>query len=274
MEKLWLKIIENKANPVNWPLRALLWLASLCYRAGLLLRVVFVHSTVRPRAPTVSIGNLTVGGAGKTPVTIELARRLLASGRKVGIVSSGYGRTGRKAIVGIGKELQKYTVEEIGDEVMMMAECLPDAYFALESSKSKAARKLDVKNPDVILVDDGYQHRRLHRDCNILLIDARLDLRRECLFPLGKLREPLSASGRADAIILTKTNLPGNNPGFVRYVRQHHGNRVVAEAEFSNGAIVAADTRINWKDIGDSGVYLFAGIAEGRSFIEQVHSRV
>jgi len=82
------------------------------------------------------VGNMTVGGTGKTPMVIELARYFLSIGKKVGVVSSGYGRRNERDIVGTGDELRSKSVYDLGDEVMVMASELPEVYFGVSKSKS------------------------------------------------------------------------------------------------------------------------------------------
>ncbi len=198
MERRWLNIIDNKRRPTNWLPVALLWMISLGYRLGLFFRERFCRRTVSASCPVISVGNLTVGGTGKTPVVIMLAEYLTERKKIVAIVSSGYGRKSTEDIIEVGRAIRQRPVVEVGDEVMMMAERLPRALFAVGGSKSEIALKLRDRQPDVIIVDDGFQHRRLHRDVNILLLDAERDLRREAVFPLGRLRESIGAVKRAD----------------------------------------------------------------------------
>jgi len=262
MRKIWLEIITNKTNPLYWPGLFFLLLISIIYRIALWSNDLFSKDKIIIKAPVISVGNLTVGGSGKTPVTIELARYFISKNRKVGIVASGYGRKNNNAdIFAVGREIVNNTIDDVGDEVMIMAEKLPEAYFAIGRSKSDAALAMDKKqNFDVIIIDDGYQHRRLHRNINLLIIDAGIDLRREALFPLGRRREPLRAMKRADGIILTKTNMLAENQNFRDWIHVKFKSKFIAEVEFINKYVLFKDTYISIDDIADKKVYFFAGV--------------
>jgi tetraacyldisaccharide 4'-kinase len=261
MRKIWLKIITNKVNPLYWPGLLFLWLLSLFYRIALWFNNLFLKNEIKVESPVISVGNLTVGGSGKTPVTIELARYFISKNKKVGVVASGYGRKNKINVIAVGQDIIDSNVDNTGDEVMMMAEKLPEVYFAIGRSKSDAALVLDKKqNPDVIIIDDGYQHRRLHRNINLLIIDAGIDLRKEALFPLGRRREPLRAMKRAEGIILTKTNMLSGNQNFRDWINDKFKSKFIAEVEFINDYVVFKDTHISIEDIADRKVYFFAGV--------------
>ena len=142
----------------------------------------------RLKKPVISIGNLTLGGTGKTPMVIWLAERLLAEGQRVGILSRGYRGDGRTS-----------------DEIELMKFRLKGRVdFGVGKDRLVQGRKLE-DSVDVFLLDDGYQHLRLARDVNILLMDSVRPLGKERLLPAGRLREPLSAMDRADILVMTRT---------------------------------------------------------------------
>jgi len=142
----------------------------------------------RLRKPVISVGNLTLGGTGKTPMVIWLAERLLAEGKRVGILSRGFRGNGRTS-----------------DEIELMKFRLKGrVMFGVGKDRLVQGRKLQDA-VDIFLLDDGYQHLRLARDANILLMDAVRPLGKERLLPAGRLREPLSAMDRADVLVMTRT---------------------------------------------------------------------
>ena len=153
--------------------------------------------------PVVSIGNLTMGGTGKTPAAAELLRRALARGLKPALLSRGY-RAGKFRL---GKETSNPYLRQ-NDEAAELAIEFPLVPHYLAPDRTAAGRALlrDFPETDLIILDDGFQHRRLHRDRNILLLDA-LDPLGGGLFPAGFAREPLAAVRRADAVILTRADL-------------------------------------------------------------------
>ena len=149
--------------------------------------------------PVISVGNLTVGGTGKTPFVELLARYFLKIGKKPAIVGRGYkGKAKGELIVSDGKNI-KCNTEEAGDEMMLLAKKLkvPVLVHKIKYLGAKSAEK--NFDPDIIIVDDGFQHRKLHRDMDIVLIDKET-LQNPALMPKGRLREPLSSLSRADVI--------------------------------------------------------------------------
>jgi len=189
---------------------ARLWLAPLVplYRLGIALRGLGLRSGLEPvrrlGTPVVSIGNLSTGGAGKTPLAIALARALGSRGLHVDVLSRGYGRTGKAT----ARVDPNGTAEDFGDEPLVIArEAGVPVYVAPQRYQAGllAERESDT-TPDLHLLDDGFQHRQLHRDVNILLL-AGADFN-ERLLPAGNLREPLDAMRRATVVALTMPEAP------------------------------------------------------------------
>jgi tetraacyldisaccharide 4'-kinase len=146
--------------------------------------------------PVVSIGNLSVGGAGKTPFVIMLAELLRQRGVRVDVLSRGYGRTSSGVlVVDAGGNARRY-----GDEPLLIARRLPEVPVIVGESRYQAGLEAERRfQSDVHLLDDAFQHRRLARDFDIVLLSRR-DLQ-DRLLPSGLLREPLSSIARADAVI-------------------------------------------------------------------------
>jgi tetraacyldisaccharide 4'-kinase len=172
--------------------RLLLWPLSAFYGAGTQWRArLYQQGTLKQKRlnrPVISVGNLTVGGTGKTPMVIWLAERLTADGKRVGILSRGYkGREGTS------------------DEVELMKCRLQDqVLFGVGADRYQHGQALEPR-VDVFLLDDGFQHLPLARAVDILLIDAAQPLAKQAMLPTGRLREPISAIGRADILIFTRT---------------------------------------------------------------------
>lgn len=182
------------------------WLAPFTplYAAGLALRNLCIENGWEPvrrlRWPVVSIGNLSTGGSGKTPLTIALARALTRRGLRVDVLSRGYGRRDRHAAL-VDPE---GAAENFGDEPLLMAlETDVPVYVAGQRYEAgllaEAERSADSRF-GLHLLDDGFQHRQLHRDADILLLNRR-DLS-DSLLPAGNLREPLKAARRATIIAI------------------------------------------------------------------------
>ena len=173
-----------------WPLSAvygrLAWLRAAFYERGMLKQK-------RLSRPVISVGNLTVGGTGKTPMVIWLAERLLAKGLRVSILSRGYKGSGGTS-----------------DEIELMKLRLNNRVtFGVGSDRFEEGRHMEA-SADVFLLDDGFQHLQLARDVDILLIDAARSLGKEMMLPTGRLREPVSAMSRADFLLFTRAEtVPG-----------------------------------------------------------------
>ncbi|MEW5948128.1 MAG: tetraacyldisaccharide 4'-kinase [Thermodesulfobacteriota bacterium] len=153
----------------------------------------------------ISIGNLTLGGTGKTPLTIWLARYLQGKGKKVAIVSRGY-KAKNKGTVSVVSDGRRTLLgsDEAGDEPFMMASSLPGIPLLIGKKRFPVGmRAIENFSPDVVLLDDGYQHLALARNLNLLLLRTVNPFGNGRVFPAGTLREPLSALRRADAFILT-----------------------------------------------------------------------
>ena len=154
----------------------------------------------------VSIGNITVGGTGKTPVTAYIARFLLAQGYRVAVLSRGYGGSleGQTCVVSDGLTIMLSAVE-CGDEPYLLASTVPGLMVVIGTDRYAAGQlAIEQLAPDIFLLDDGFQHLRLHRDLNILLQDFSRPFGNGLTLPAGILREPSSAASRADLVIFTR----------------------------------------------------------------------
>lgn len=153
--------------------------------------------------PVISVGNITVGGTGKTPHT-EYLIRLLSGRYQVAVLSRGYKRKSHGFLLAGSRT----TMQQIGDEPYQMKQKYPYIHMAVDADRCHGIEKLmqPVVTPpaDVILLDDAYQHRYVQPDINILLIDYSRPIYKDCLLPAGKLREQASGVSRADIIIITK----------------------------------------------------------------------
>jgi tetraacyldisaccharide 4'-kinase len=157
-----------------------------------------------------SVGNLTLGGTGKTPVVIVLVDWLLAQGKRVAILSRGYRRTSMDPylLVSDGERLL-VGPKEAGDEPFLMAQRCPKAIVAVGADRYELGDWVLNRFPvDCLVLDDGFQHLGLYRDVNLLLVDATDAEGLEALVPSGRLREPLQAAARATAIVVTRADVP------------------------------------------------------------------
>jgi len=180
--------------------------------------------------PTISVGNLTVGGTGKTPMVIDLAQRLIARGRRPAILMRGY----RGEATGGSDEAAVYHAV-LGHDVPVIAN--PDRVTGADAAAQQQP------GVDVFLLDDGFQHRRVRRDLDLVLVDATDPFSNGHCLPRGLLREPLSSLRRADAVIITRANLADEERLDVlsRVISRHHGRPPLARAASTWTALLDAD---------------------------------
>ncbi len=173
-------------------------LREAAYRRGVLSRA-------RLAGPVISVGNLSVGGSGKTPVVARVATLLREEGLPVAVLSRGYGGSfrGKALVVGDGSRVLA-SAEEAGDEPVMLARELPGAVVAVGRRRDEVGRAVEKHfGPRVHVLDDGFQHLRLARDLDLVCLDVH-DLADSPL-PAGRLRERPAALARADLVLLTRT---------------------------------------------------------------------
>ena len=236
----------------------LLWPLSLLYGAGVHGRVWLYRKgwlkRRRLKATVISIGNLSVGGTGKTPLVIWLAERLVAEGKRVAILSRGYRGS-----------------EGSSDEVALMKFRLQNRVaFGVGKNRFAEGKRLEAEQPvDIFLLDDGFQHLELARDLDILLLDASRPIRGEPLLPAGRLREPLSAMSRANIVVFTRTEVVPGAPEAVE--------------KLSHFPVLAATTRLlgfrrhgggieleSAAELGGGPFFAFCGIGNPEAFFRDL----
>jgi len=194
--------------------RSLLWVASICFGAGARTRNFLYDLRLLPsrkvRAKVVGIGNLTTGGTGKTPATVLAAMTLRRRDQHVAILSRGYGRPVKSPDVCVLHDDSVLDWRQCGDEPWMMHQLLKgqNIPILISPDRSRAAlQAVTFFDSHVIILDDGFQHRRLKRDLDIVLINATNPFGGGKFLPLGNLREPLRSLKRAGMILLTHIDL-------------------------------------------------------------------
>ncbi len=208
LERIWWRRDETLlARALLSPLL----LAEGLFRAGVRARAaLYDHGmarVARPPVPVVSVGNLAVGGAGKTPVAIAIGARLAAAGRAVAVLSRGYGaiRTDER-VVSDGRALLLGAAEG-GDEPVLVARRLPGVRVLCGPRRAALARRaVGELGADVLLLDDGFQHRALARDLDVVVLDASNPFGNGHCLPRGPNREPRSALGRAGLVWLARVD--------------------------------------------------------------------
>lgn len=204
-------IINSQENISASPLVSLLSAASALYVAVQKIRAGGYRKNLlrshKLPCDVISVGNITVGGTGKTPMTIYLAAKLQEAGVRVAVISRGYKGCAESSggIVSDGRNLLM-NAEQAGDEPFLMASRLRDIPVVVGKNRYEAGLLTVEKfQPDVIVLDDAFQHLRLKRDIDIVLLDCARPFGNSHLLPRGALREPAAALARASACILTRS---------------------------------------------------------------------
>ncbi len=240
-ESIYLKFLHEKQR--NWFGRALFsileglsffflagwWLKRASYRTRFLQRK-------RLACPVVSVGNITTGGTGKTPVVIELARHFSEQGKRIAVLSRGYRRkskTSSPVWVSDGKKIL-VPPEEGGDEPVLIARNVPRAAVLVCKDRYRAGMEaLRNFNPDLIILDDGFQRRfEFHRDLDILVVDGINPFSTGWVLPAGLLREPLRSLGDADVFILNKVNLARSPEDIHTVLHRYNPRAFVVESRY------------------------------------------
>lgn len=284
--------MKDEGRPRESPLRAVLYVLSLLYSMVVRLRAAGYRTGLfkAEQLPcrVISIGNIAVGGTGKTPLTVLVAELVQRLGYKTAVISRGYKGTAEKSggIVSDGRS-NLMDAETAGDEPYMMAQRLKQMQVPVLVGRNRyEVGRLAVRefHPDVIILDDAFQHLKLARDINLVLLDGKSPLGNFHLLPRGILREPQSALKRANAFILSRlkpadvdaiSHLPANlekiacdRPVFrsshIPYlvnIFESHGNDLNAETLSPSYGLEL---------LKGSKVFAFSGIANNKDFQQTI----
>ncbi len=261
-----------KSRSIIWilyPVAFLYWIIVLCknifYNYG-------VFSSRKLPCSVISIGNLTVGGTGKTILVIHLARLLQKKNKKVAILTRGYGRKKRgHFLVTDGKSILKnITTRNCGDEPFLMAKTLKGIPIMIDKNRYRGGLNLIKQfQPDVILLDDGFQHRALFRDLDIVLVNAQDKKNNHKILPLGLLREPWKNINRTDIIIFTKYNLRSKNSYLLKKLKLI--NKPIMKAQLSSElSSLGNQSESDFNKLIKNLSFVFAGIGDTKSFIKSI----
>ena len=268
-------------------LAVLLALLAAVYGGAVRLRNLFYDHGILPvkslPCGVISIGNLTVGGTGKTPMTLFLARHLQEMGFQPAVISRGYKGSAEKNGMVVSDGLTILAgPEAAGDEPFMMAQNLSGIPVLVGADRYAAGMEAVQKfSPDVIVLDDGFQHRRLHRDLDIVLVDHNAFFGNGSLLPRGILREPVAGISRADLFVITRC--PEVRAGCGDALKQMVGKTPVFCASHApymagiyNGEAGAAkngwlpEPSENLDFLTDKKVFVFSGISGNAAFVATV----
>ena len=265
-------IDQQPSNLSGWTFYLLLWPWAQLYRAVIRLRAdlyrLGLKRAYQAGVPVVSVGNLTVGGTGKTPVVDALVKRLLARGVRVAVVSRGYGGQyrGESACVARGDGQLLLAAAQAGDEPCLLAQLNPGLSVYVARQRALGVQAAERDGAQVIVLDDGFQHLAVQRDLDIVLLDARSPFGNGQLLPAGPLRESPQALQRAGLVVLTHAAHATPHIPF-------HGPIVSCRHRLGPALQSLEGTSVPWTDLTGKSLLAFAGIARPEDFFAALCER-
>jgi len=253
---------------LSWAYGLLVRLRSAAYGLGVLRRK-------KLPCRVISVGNITLGGTGKTPTVINIAGLIQKQGLRPLVLSRGYGRADESHTVVVSDGTSPVLDPVLGgDEPALIANRLRTVPVVAGSDRYRAGTfAVDRFHPDCVILDDGFQHIRLERDLNIALIDAADPFGRGLLFPAGILREPLSALERADIVVITRVDQARDIDLIKGTIKKHTGARIFTACYAPRDLVdsVSGETR-PLAALRGASVFAFAGIARPGALVTSLGS--
>jgi tetraacyldisaccharide 4'-kinase len=245
------------------PFAFLYWIAitvrKALYRTGL-------FKQVRLPAKVISVGGITIGGSGKTPVVIHLAKYLESISKKTLILTRGYGgETPTAVVVRPGDDTTK---SNLSDEVRLMSE-KTSATIGVGADRVAAFEKASESSEfDVVILDDGFQHLRITRDLDIVVLDAAAPFGNGYVLPSGNLRESKASLKRADIIILTRISQCENAVEVCERLANDFGDKAIVSVDYVPDGVQQVHTGeiVNSNTLSDKSIFAFSAIANPDSF--------
>jgi len=268
INRLWKsRIFGFLLSPLALFFAIIVFLKRFCYQAG-------ICKAFRAEVPVISIGNLSVGGTGKTPVVIYLAALMQKQGFKPAVISRGYGRLSKgQVIVSDGNTLIN-DIKMSGDEPALIAEKLSSIPVIVDGNRKAAIiTAVEKLNCDLILLDDAFQHLKVQRDFDLLVVDSTNPCGNGFLLPAGPLRDPLSRLHDGQAVVLTRVDQVDNWPALKDRV-----SKITAGPVFTSSHQPAQVRGLNSGEILELSslpgkkVFCFTGIGNPASFWQTVQS--
>ena len=272
----WKQPIDPRLRYVLFPLAMLFW--GILFWRNLFYTFGFFVSRKLP-TKVISIGNITTGGTGKTPAVIYLANILIKRGKRVAVLSRGYGRKTAGTQLVTDGNTPVLDWRNFGDEPTLISKALSGVPVVVDEKRHRGGMFLvDRFNPDVIIMDDAFQHRAIERDVDIVLINSQDQRSDHKLLPYGFLREPWIHLKRAHAIIFTKTNLMKPAPFLRSMARKSRvprfrsvllcGPLVSPEGEYKE--ILKENSVLALSAVGDHGGFMRTLNSAGLNVVEEL----
>lgn len=245
---------------------ALLWSLSLPYEIVVRLRAHAYNRGLlaqrRLNGLVISVGNLTAGGTGKTPMVLWIAQRMLAEGKNVGILTRGY----RGEPSSAQQAQPSGGPESTSDEVQLLQSRLGDRVaFGVGPDRFACGSALTARGVEYLVLDDGFQHRKLARDVDIVLIDATNPFGGGRVLPTGRLREPRSALARADILVITRSD---HSPAIEAAIRQDSKAPIFyARPQIDSVNLAAGHSAVDVVALRPKKFFAFCGIGNPAAFL-------
>jgi len=272
--------LGEERGALSWVIRAALWPWSVVYQVGLWLFLAVYSLRLRKRhrlgVPVISVGNLTFGGTGKTPAVEAICRMLIERGKRVAILSRGHGGSARGSVVVSDGESVLSDADEAGDEPVLLARSLPGVPVVAGRDRRVSGDLACARfAPDVIVLDDGLQYWQLHRDLDIVVMDAERPFGSGFVMPMGDLREPVSGLRRAGVVLLSNADSldPSELLALTACVSKLAPEALVLGCSRRASSLAGADGRsveLEWLKGLD--VAAFCGIGRPQSFFGMLES--
>jgi len=263
-------------TPLASALRYLLVPLSLIYRMTVAVRNLLYRSNVLESklcpGKVISIGNITTGGTGKTPVTLMLANWLKSRDLPFAVLSRGYQSPSEKGSLVFNSSVP-VSNNVVGDEIALLARKLPDTWFGVGQNRMHNIKTLQERQDiGIFLLDDGFQHRQLLRDYDIVLVDACNPFGNGWLLPAGNLREPLSSLARADLILITRaeSHTPAELSALKEKLRKYVNVKRIFEVRTTISRLYDLATRepVELNELSQRKCAAFCGIGNPDSFTQ------
>ncbi len=262
-----LKVVPRFAlELLSWPYAAAVTMRNSAFDRGL-LRSTALH------VPVISVGNLTVGGTGKTPLVEYIVRYLLGKGKRVAVVSRGYKRSSRGIVVVSDGQALLANAFAAGDEPVQIAKKFPRALVVVGNWRAEASRTaVEQLEAEVVVLDDGFQHRYLQRNLDVVVVDSRRASQSESMLPAGRLREPWQGIRRAQVVALSKVDevMTGSLPVMSTVRRWYDG--LVIQFRYKVDCVCRAPggNGVNLAALRGKSILAVSGIGDPGGFIESL----
>ncbi len=269
----YLRLVKNGPDSfLGWVVFVGLWPLSCLYGLVVRLRLLAfslgLKETYHASVPVVSVGNLSVGGTGKTPMTDFLAKWMVRHEVPTAIVSRGYGGNYTAPVARVNQpDDALMNPAACGDEPFLLARRNPAVMVFVARQRALGVQEAEKAGAKLIILDDGFQHRAVHRDLDIVLLDSQKPFGNGSLLPAGQLRESQSALQRSHLLVMTRVQSDRKNTSMMSKPTIHTRHVMSQNLTSLSGDIV------NWDDLAGKSCIAFAGIARPDEFFTDLKTR-